>query len=123
MLAMAGGLARDRLVTLDEELTRRGKLEAVGGAAYLIELSRSVPSAANARAYIRIVDEEGHAAQADRRFARRSPPACYAEQEETQAILEQPKRRFTTSRCAAAARNCSRFSRCCCRRLKRSSSW
>ena len=31
------------LVTLDEELTRRGKLDAVGGAAYLIELSRSVP--------------------------------------------------------------------------------
>ena len=33
------------LVTLDEELSRRGKLDAVGGAAYLIELSRSVPSA------------------------------------------------------------------------------
>ncbi|MBQ3574595.1 MAG: replicative DNA helicase, partial [Clostridia bacterium] len=46
------------LVTLDAELTRRGKLDAVGGAAYLIELSRSVPSAVNASAYIRIVDEK-----------------------------------------------------------------
>ena len=46
------------LVTLDEELTRRGKLDAVGGAAYLIELSRSVPSAVNAKAYIQIVDEK-----------------------------------------------------------------
>ena len=46
------------LVTLDEELSRRGKLDAVGGAAYLVELSRSVPSAVNARAYIRIVDEK-----------------------------------------------------------------
>ena len=44
------------LVTLDEELTRRGKLDGVGGAAYLVELSRSVPSAANIQAYIRIVD-------------------------------------------------------------------
>ena len=46
------------LVTLDEELTRRGKLDAVGGAPYLIELSQSVPSAANVQAYIRIVDEK-----------------------------------------------------------------
>ena len=46
------------LVTLDEELTRRGRLDAVGGAAYLIELSQGVPSAANVQAYIRIVDEK-----------------------------------------------------------------
>ena len=57
MLSMAMASRAIDLVTLDEELTRRGKLESVGGAAYLIELSRSVPSAANARAYIRIVDE------------------------------------------------------------------
>ncbi len=46
------------LVTLDEELTRRGRLEGVGGLSYLIELSRFVPSAANISAYIRIVDEK-----------------------------------------------------------------
>ena len=46
------------LVTLDEELTRRGRLDAVGGAAYLVELSQGVPSAANVQAYIRIVDEK-----------------------------------------------------------------
>lgn len=46
------------LVTLDAELTRRGRLEAVGGAQYLIELMRAVPSAANVHAYIRIVDEK-----------------------------------------------------------------
>ena len=45
------------LVTLDDELTRRGKLDTVGGAAYLVELSQGVPSAANVQAYIRIVDE------------------------------------------------------------------
>ena len=58
MLAMATSSRAIDLVTLDEELTRRGKLDAVGGAAYLVELSRSVPSAANIQAYIRIVDEK-----------------------------------------------------------------
>ena len=46
------------LVTLDEELTRRGRLDAVGGAAYLLELSDSVPSTKNVQAYIDIVDEK-----------------------------------------------------------------
>lgn len=46
------------LVTLDEELSRRGRLDGVGGLPYLIELSRFVPSAANVSAYVRIVDEK-----------------------------------------------------------------
>lgn len=46
------------LVTLESELDKRGKLEDVGGFAYLMELSRFVPSAANAQAYIKIVDEK-----------------------------------------------------------------
>ncbi len=46
------------LITLDEELNRRGKLAGVGGLEYLIELSKYVPSAANVQAYIRIVDEK-----------------------------------------------------------------
>ena len=40
------------MVTLDAELSRRGKLEAVGGAEYLVGLARAVPSAANVDAYI-----------------------------------------------------------------------
>lgn len=58
MHAMAAASRPIDLVTLDEELTRRGKLESVGGAAYLVEISRSVPSSANIQAYIRIVDEK-----------------------------------------------------------------
>ena len=46
------------IVTLDEELTRRGRLEAIGGTQLLIDLSRSVPAASNIGAYIRIVDEK-----------------------------------------------------------------
>lgn len=75
------------LVTLDEELTRRGKLAAIGGAAYLVELSRCVPSAVNAQAYIRIVDEKSTL----RKLIRASEAiikACYAGEEETQDILE-----------------------------------
>ena len=46
------------IVTLDEELTRRGRLETIGGTQFLIDLSRSVPAASNIGAYIRIVDEK-----------------------------------------------------------------
>ncbi|GIV19589.1 MAG: replicative DNA helicase [Armatimonadota bacterium] len=45
------------LVTLSEELQRRGKLEEVGGIAYLTTLLDSVPSAANVDYYAEIVEE------------------------------------------------------------------
>jgi len=44
-------------VTVGEELQRRGRLEEVGGRAYLFELSRFVPSAAHAVDHARIVRE------------------------------------------------------------------
>ncbi len=59
--AMHALLATSRsldLVTLDEELTRRGKLDSVGGSEYLVELTQDVPFTANIRDYIRIVDEK-----------------------------------------------------------------
>jgi hypothetical protein len=46
------------LLTVDNELSRKGTLAGVGGTAYLIELSQSVPSTVNARAYMQIVDEK-----------------------------------------------------------------
>ena len=46
------------LVTVDDELTRRGTLEGVGGSGYLVELSQCVASTVNARAYLQIVDEK-----------------------------------------------------------------
>ena len=87
MQAMAAVSKPIDLVTLDEELTRRGKLDAVGGAPYLIELSQSVPSSANIQAYIRIVDEKStlrkliHAAD-------QILQDCYGGQAETRDILE-----------------------------------
>ena len=46
------------LLTLDEELSRRGTLLGVGGTEYLVELTETVPSTVNARAYMAIVDEK-----------------------------------------------------------------
>ena len=46
------------LVTVDDELSRRGTLEGVGGTNYLVELSQCMPSTVNAKAYAQIVDEK-----------------------------------------------------------------
>ncbi len=45
------------LITLAESLERRGQLDSVGGFAYLAELSKNTPSAANISAYADIVRE------------------------------------------------------------------
>ena len=82
----ASGRAID-FVTLDEELTRRGMLDGVGGSAYLVELSANVPSTANVGAYIRIVDEKSTL----RKLIAASESIlkdCYSAQEETGDILE-----------------------------------
>lgn len=55
MLTLALSSRKIDLTTLDAELARRGKLEGVGGGAYLVELARAVPSAANVGAYIETV--------------------------------------------------------------------
>lgn len=87
MLAMAMASKTIDLVTLDEELSRRNRLDVVGGPAYLAELSRAVPSAVNVQAYIRIVDEKSTLRKliaASEKIMSES----YAEQDETQMILE-----------------------------------
>ena len=60
VLAITLGNRRVDLTTLDAELTKSGRLEAVGGTSYLIELSQCVPSAANVDAYIDIVLEKAN---------------------------------------------------------------
>ncbi|MCP5161117.1 MAG: replicative DNA helicase [Hahellaceae bacterium] len=45
------------VITLSEELERNGNLASVGGTAYLAELARNTPGAANIRAYSEIVRE------------------------------------------------------------------
>ena len=60
MLTVAYSRDTVDLTTVDAELTKRGKLDAIGGASKLIEISQSVPSAANVDAYIDIVLEKAN---------------------------------------------------------------
>ena len=46
------------IITLSEELRRRGHLERIGGEAYLVELTTRVTSAANVEFHARIVLEK-----------------------------------------------------------------
>lgn len=75
------------LVTLDEELSRRGKLQAIGGAQYLVELSRAVPSASNVKAYISIVDQKSTLRKLIR-AADQILEDSFSAEKETQEILE-----------------------------------
>lgn len=86
MLHLAGMSRPVDLVTLSEELTRRGKLEGVGGLDALIDLSRFVPSAANIAAYIRIVDEKATLRKLIAASGQISAMS-YQGEEETEAIL------------------------------------
>ena len=81
------------LVTLDAELDRRGKLDAVGGLEYLMELSAFAPSAANVSAYIRIVDQKSTLRKlidASGEISR----LCYQDEQETQQILATAEKRI-----------------------------
>ena len=74
------------LVTVDDELARRGTLEGVGGTNYLIELSQFVPSTVTAKAYVQIVDEKSTL----RRMIKATgdiSQACYAQTEQVSDIL------------------------------------
>lgn len=74
------------LVTLDEELTRRGTLDGSGGFAYLVDLSQSMPFTTNARAYMQIVDEKATL----RRLIKASgdiTASCYAQTQSAADIL------------------------------------
>lgn len=81
------------LVTLDEELIRRGRLEGVGGIDYLVELSQFVPTTANVSAYIRIIDEKSTLRKlidASQFIAQSS----YAAEEETPDILAEAEKKI-----------------------------
>ena len=62
---LEGGQPLD-LITLSEHLERSDKLDGVGGFAYLAELAKNTPSAANILAYADIVREIGRASCRER---------------------------------------------------------
>ena len=74
------------LVTVDEELSRRGTLAGVGGSEYLIEISQYVPTTANVKAYIQIVDEKATLRRLIKASAEISQE-CYTQQQTLPEIL------------------------------------
>lgn len=79
------------VVTLVEEIKNRGTLDKSGGIAYLTDLSMSVPSTANLKYYIRIVDEKSTL----RRLISASNEIiknCYQGHEELEYIIDQAEK-------------------------------
>ena len=79
------------LMTVGNELTRRGTLDGVGGAPYLLQAVRFVPTTANTRTYIQIVQEKStlrrliSAAQTIQR-------QCYAQSDSLADVLHNAER-------------------------------
>ena len=74
------------LTTVDDELSRRGSLDGVGGDSYLLKLMASVPTTANVKAYIDIVREKSTLRKLIQ-AARNIMKDCYSQQEPLQNIL------------------------------------
>lgn len=79
------------LVTVSEALRQEGRLEAVGGIAYLSDLAASVPSTANTEHYARIVAEKSLLRQLIR-AANKIIDESYSAAEEAAAILDDAER-------------------------------
>ena len=74
------------LVTVREELARKGTLDGIGGVGYLMKIDREVPTAANVQSYINIVREKSTL----RRLIGASQAImkdCYAQNKELPEVL------------------------------------
>lgn len=81
------------LVTMDAELSKKGSLTGIGGVEYLIDLIQFVPSTANVRYYIRIVQEKStlrHLIEAGRDIEKMS----FAQEEDLPVILNQAEKKI-----------------------------
>ena len=79
------------LMTCGNELARRGTLDSVGGAAYLLEAVRFVPTTANTRTYIAIVQEKATLRKliaASQQISRQ----CYAQSDSLADVLRDAER-------------------------------
>ncbi len=81
------------LVTLSEEFRRRDLLEQIGGNSYLVTLAESVPSAANAEHYARIVRDKGMLRDLIRCVDEISGEA-YGDREDASVILDKAEQKF-----------------------------
>ncbi|MBE5794424.1 MAG: replicative DNA helicase [Clostridiales bacterium] len=81
------------LMTVGNELTRRGTLDSVGGSAYLLQALRFVPTTANTRTYIEIVLEKATLRKlidASQRISEQ----CYAQTDALSDVLKSAEKRI-----------------------------
>ncbi|MBR2924418.1 MAG: replicative DNA helicase [Clostridia bacterium] len=81
------------LMTVGNELTRRGTLESIGGLAYLLQALRFVPTTANTRTYIEIVLEKATLRKlidASQRISEQ----CYAQTDSLGDVLKSAEKRI-----------------------------
>ena len=81
------------LVTVRDELNRRGMLDAVGGVSYVVTLAESVPSAANAEHYAVIVREKGMLRDLIR-CSGEIADAAYADRRPTGELIDEAEQKF-----------------------------
>jgi replicative DNA helicase len=79
------------LVTLKEEMTRAGDLDAAGGVAYLSSLLEGIPRATNVPYYSRIVKDKAVLRNLIA-AANRISQACFQQPEETQSVLDEAEK-------------------------------
>jgi len=79
------------LVTVSEELKKKGRIQDIGGAVYLTQLVDNVPAASNAPSYARIVKEKGVLRELiNSSFKILSE--CYEAKEDVSSILDESER-------------------------------
>ncbi|MDD3334957.1 MAG: replicative DNA helicase [Eubacteriales bacterium] len=81
------------LMTVGNELTRKGTLDSVGGAVYLLEAVRFVPTTANTRTYIEIVQEKATLRKLIT-AAQRISQQCYAQSDPLPEVLRDAERQI-----------------------------
>lgn len=79
------------VMTVGNELTRRGTLESVGGAAYLLAAYRYVPTTANTRSYVQIVLEKSTLRKLIS-ACRRIQEQCYGQMDPLATVLQSAER-------------------------------
>ena len=85
------------LILLRDELSREGKLEKVGGVAYLTELMEAVPTSANAEYYIEIVRD--HAVRRELiNTTTAIQKSCYEDSQDTDNLLDEAESKMLAVR-------------------------
>lgn len=74
------------VVTVDDELTRRGTLEGIGGTEYLMRLMGNVPTTANVKSYVTLVAEKSTLRKLIK-AAQEISQECYSQQNPLQETL------------------------------------